>query len=331
MIKGDGVGPEVIDSTLKILDALNPPFKYIEFILGYQKWRKTGKAIDQEDIESIKQCKAVLKAPLYTPPVKEKNRTFPSVTLTLRKELNVYANIRPIKTFPGISPKQNIDLILVRENTEGLYSGVERFNGEKAVTERIITRKASKRICKYAFNLALKEKRSKITCVHKTNILKQTCGLFKEIFFETAKHYPSIKAEEMLIDTCAYKLIHSPEVFDVILTTNMFGDILSDEAAGLTGSLGLIGTYNIGDKHGIFEPIHGTAPDIAGKNIANPIGMITAASYMCNYLGLQETGEKIRKAITTVLKNKKFLTPDLGGKSTTTQLTNKIKETLTKL
>ncbi len=326
VIEGDGVGPEIMNSALEILNTLTLPFEYIKLDVGYKKWMETGEAISQGDMDILKKCDATLKAPLYTPSSKEKN--FSSVTLTIRKELDVYANIRPIKTFPGISPFTGLDLIIVRENTEGLYSGVEHSVNNGAVTERIITKASCEKICKYAFNLALKEGRRKVTCVHKANILKKTCGLFRETFFETAKDYPSIEAEETLVDACAYKLIRNPSSFDVIVTTNMFGDILSDEAAALTGSLGLVGSCNIGEKHAVFEPIHGTAPDIANEGVANPIGMIMAASYMCNFLGFKNEGEKIRKSVTEVLKEKKNLTPDLGGKLNTKQLTNKIKEVL---
>jgi isopropylmalate/isohomocitrate dehydrogenase-like protein len=320
IISGDGIGPEIMEAALQVLSHCDFDPEYIELKVGYQRWKRDGVAISKDDFDTLKECKAVLKGPITTPP--RMKDSFPSVTLQIRKELGLYANVRPLKSLP-ISPCKNVDMVIVRENTEGLYSGVETFDGEIATTQRIITRTASKRIINFAFNYAKKNARKKVTCVHKANVMKKTCGIFKEIFYQEAKRHSDISVDEILIDACTYKMVTDPQKFDVIVTTNMFGDILSDLAASFIGSLGLIGSSNIGDKHYLFEPIHGTAPDIAGKNIANPIGMLKAASYMLDTLGRKE-GNNIRKSITQILERKLSLTPDLGGTSTTSEFTKAI-------
>jgi isopropylmalate/isohomocitrate dehydrogenase-like protein len=321
IIPGDGIGPEVMDSALKVLENIGFNPEYLEVDVGYERWKREGKAIDKDDYEALRTCDAVLKGPVTTPP--RSTETFESVTLRIRKNLDVFANVRPFKSLP-VSPFKNVDLTIVRENTEGLYSGKETLSEGVAVTERIITEDASKRIFEYSFNLARKENRRKVTCVHKANIMKKTCGLFRDVFNKVSENYSDIVPDEKLVDACAYELVKNPQAFEILVTSNMFGDILSDEAAGLIGSLGLMGSINIGNENAVFEPIHGTAPDIAGKGKANPIGMMMATSYMLDYLDRIKEGNLIRKTIVNILEEGRVLTPDLGGTANNEKLTNTI-------
>jgi isopropylmalate/isohomocitrate dehydrogenase-like protein len=313
VIPGDGIGPEIMSASLEVLSSIGFFPEYVYLSVGLDKWKRENIAISEDDLDVLKRADAILKAPITTPP--SMRNSFSSVTLTIRKELELYANIRPLQSFP-ISPFKDINIVIIRENTEGLYSGVETFNGKTATTKRIITKKASERIVNFAFQYALNNWRKKITCVHKANIMKMTCGLFKEVFLEVAEKYPEINSDELLVDNCAFQMVSNPENLDVLLTTNMFGDILSDLGAALIGSLGLLGSINIGEKSILFEPVHGTAPDIVGKNIANPTGMIIASTYMLDFFGVKK-GEKIRKTINKLFGNRLDLTKDLGGKATT--------------
>jgi isocitrate dehydrogenase (NAD+) len=320
VIPGDGIGPEIMEAALKVLSSVGFQADYEELQIGYEKWRETGTAITDDDLKILRGCEVVLKGPVTTPP--RMKDSFKSVTLQIRRELDLYANVRPLKSTP-ISPFKGVDIVVFRENTEGIYAGEESFDGETAVTKRVITRVASQRIINHAFDYAMESGRSKVTCVHKANIMKMTCGLFQEVYQGIAANYPDITSEEVIVDACAYKMVSNPGSFDVIVTTNMFGDILSDLGAALIGSLGLLGSSNIGEDHVLFEPIHGTAPDIAGKKIANPTGMILASSYMLDHLG-EEVGESIREAINRVLESRTHLTPDLGGQATTQEYTDAI-------
>ncbi|MEM4478413.1 MAG: isocitrate/isopropylmalate dehydrogenase family protein, partial [Candidatus Methanomethylicaceae archaeon] len=244
--------------------------------------------------------------------------TFRSPTVALRQILDLYANVRPFKSRKGVaSLHNNVDMVIIRENTEGLYTGLEYVIGNTTMAIRIISRRASERIARFAFNFAKKEGRRKVTIVHKANVLKETCGLFRNVCIEIAKEYPDILCEEMLVDTAAMKMVMTPQIFDVIVTTNLFGDILSDEAAGIIGGLGLAPSANIGDKYAIFEAVHGSAPDIAGKGIANPTAIILSASMMLKYLGEIEIGKKIEEAIDAVIAEGKNITMDLGGNAKT--------------
>lgn len=239
--------------------------------------------------------------------------------------MNVYANIRPIKSYKGVNCiRDDIDFVIVRENTEGLYSQVEYGDCDKMIAERHITRKASERISKAAFNLCIKRGQSKVTCVHKSNVLKKTDGVFKESFYNIAKQYPQIAHEDYYVDAMAMYLITQPQNFDVIVSSNLFGDILSDESAGLVGGLGLAPSGNIGDHNGLFEPVHGSAPDIAGKHIANPCSMILSASMMLDYLGEWEISNDIKDAVEKVIADCKIRTPDLGGDACTMDVTKAI-------
>lgn len=322
LIRGDGIGPEIVDAALKVLDAVGFAAEYVEVDVGYGRWERDGVAITEKDIKVLRESDAILKGPLITPPEKG---GFRSVNVAMRKALGLYANVRPAKALPITKPDyQGTDLIIVRENMEGLYSGRERVEGDTAITERIITKDEVRRISEYAFRLAENEGRKRVTCVHKANIMKQTDGLFKEVFYEVAKQHPKIQADEVLVDACAFKLVTKPQQFDILLTPNLYGDILSDLAGGLIGSLGLLGSCNIGDEHALFEPVHGAAPDITGKGIANPTGMLFATSYMISYLGESGKVRHIQEAVEATLANRSNLTPDLGGKANTKLFTEAI-------
>lgn len=308
VIRGDGIGPEVIDSALAVLDAAGAEIDQVELEVGLGRWEKTGQALAEEDLEAMRECRCVLFGAITTP----SDPKYKSVLLRIRKELDLYANIRPFQD-------GKIDLIIVRENTEGLYSGIEDLGEDKSTTVRVITRRGCERIARKACQLAAKRKR--VTIVHKSNVLKSD-RLFLQICRDVAESQ-GVEHDDMLVDAAAYNLVRNPERFDVIVTTNLFGDILSDEAAGIVGSLGLCASANIGDKYALFEPIHGSAPDIAGKGIANPIGAIRSAAMMMDYLGRADLAGKIEAAVEWSLAQG-IKTPDLGGNSTTIEVTGEM-------
>jgi homoisocitrate dehydrogenase len=243
----------------------------------------------------------------------------------MRQSLELYANLRPCQSIPHELSKPNIDLLIVRENTEGLYSGVERLedDGNRAITERVITRKGSERVIRKAFELARQTNCKSVHVVHKANVLRQTCGLFRAVALEVAEEYPDITMHEMLVDTCAMELVHAPEQFEIIVTTNLFGDILSDEACMFVGGLGVAASGNIGVNAAVFEPVHGSAPNIVGTGKANPIATFLAAAMMLDYLDEKESAERLRKAVNDSIANGES-TPDLGGSLTTNQVTEKV-------
>ncbi|WP_296803645.1 homoisocitrate dehydrogenase [uncultured Methanobrevibacter sp.] len=319
IIGGDGIGNEVMDSCEYLLDKLDLEFSFEYGIAGFECFNNTGTTLPEETIKIANKSDAVLFGASTSTPGQ------PSPIINLRKALNVYANIRPIKSYKGVNClRDDIDFVIVRENTEGLYSQVEYGDCEKMIAERHITRKASERITKAAFNLCIKRGERKVTCVHKSNVLKKTDGVFKESFYKIAKQYPQIITEDYYVDAMAMYLITQPQNFDVIVSSNLFGDILSDESAGLVGGLGLAPSGNIGDHNGLFEPVHGSAPDIAGKNIANPCSMILSASMMLDYLGEWEISKDIKNAVEKVIAECKIRTPDLGGDSCTMDVTKAI-------
>ena len=319
IIGGDGIGNEVMDSCEYLLDKLDLEFSFEYGIAGFECFNNTGTTLPEETIKIANKSDAVLFGASTSAPGQ------PSPIINLRKALNVYANIRPIKSYKGVNClRDDIDFVIVRENTEGLYSQVEYGDCEKMIAERHITRKASERITKAAFNLCIKRGERKVTCVHKSNVLKKTDGVFKESFYKIAKQYPQIITEDYYVDAMAMYLITQPQTFDVIVSSNLFGDILSDESAGLVGGLGLAPSGNIGDHNGLFEPVHGSAPDIAGKNIANPCSMILSASMMLDYLGEWEISKDIKNAVEKVIAECKIRTPDLGGDSCTMDVTKAI-------
>ena len=322
IIPGDGIGKEVMEATINVLDALNLDFNYNYGEAGDECLNKCGKALPEETLNIIKKSDACLFGAA--------GESAADVIVKLRQEMNLFANLRPIRSLPYTNTLFNdLDFMIVRENTEGLYvSNGEEYTPEGAIARRIITRKASARIIDYAFNYAKNNNKSKVTCVHKANVLKKTDGLFKEIFYEIAKKYPEIKVEDYYVDATAMYLITRPHDFEVIVTTNLFGDILSDEGAGLVGGLGLIPSGNIGLDGAIFEPVHGSAPDIAGKKIANPTAMLLSAEMMLRYIGDNKKADKLNKAILSVLSNGKILTSDLGGSATTFEMADAVKNNI---
>ncbi|WP_458456285.1 isocitrate/isopropylmalate family dehydrogenase [Methanobrevibacter sp.] len=322
VIPGDGIGNEVMEAAIYILDSLDINFNYIYGEAGDECLKKTGTALPEETLDIIRNADACLFGAA--------GETAADVIVKIRQEMKMFANLRPIKSYPNTnSLAENIDFMIVRENTEGLYiAGEERYTDEGAIARRIITREAEERIIDYAFKYAKENNKSKVTGVHKANVLKKSDGLFKEIFYEVSKNYPDIQAEDFYVDATAMYLITQPESFDVIVTTNLFGDILSDEGAGLVGGLGLIPSANIGEDGALFEPVHGSAPDIAGQNKANPIGMMLSAIMMLRYLGENEAADKFDAAILKVLTDANNLTGDLGGSATTMELAREVKNNL---
>ncbi len=322
VLPGDGIGPQVVEEAVNVIKALKVNFNFIYGDIGYSAYRNIGSSLPQETLDKVQRCDATLFGAVTTPP---NIPNYSSPILKLRQHFNLYANIRPCKSMPISLSREKIDMIIVRENTEGLYSGCERVedNGNKAVTERIITKKGSEQIIRYAFELAKKKGRKTVTVVHKANVLRETCGLFRKVALEIAKQYPEITHNELLVDTCAMQLIRAPEDFDIIVTTNLFGDILSDEASMLVGGLGLACSGNIGEQTAIFEPVHGSAPDIMGQNKANPMATILSAKMMLEYLGLEREAKVVEKAVmSTIIEGK--TTPDLGGRLTTQEVTENI-------
>lgn len=317
VIKGDGIGPEIMDATLAVLDALEIGLRY-EFVdAGLSAFEKTGELLPEATLAAIEKYKVALKSPLTTPV----GEGFSSINVALRRKFDLYANVRPAISFPNTKSRyENIDLITVRENTEGAYIGEGQSlseDGETALLTQKITRKGSERIVRYAFDLARAVGRKKITVVHKANILKSTSGLFLKVAREVAAEYPDIECNEMIVDNTCMQLVMRPEQFDVIVTTNLFGDIISDLCAGLVGGLGLAPGANIGKDCAIFEAVHGSAPDIAGKGIANPCALLLGAVQMLEHLGQVEAAKRLKRAIIDTMTDKDHLTPDLGGTGST--------------
>lgn len=322
VVPGDGIGKEVMEATLFVLDSLDIDFDYVYGQAGDECLEKTGTALPSETLDIIRNADACLFGAA--------GETAADVIVKIRQEMKMFANLRPVKTYPNTdSLFENIDFMIVRENTEGMYiADEESYTDEGAVAKRIITREAEKRIIDYAFNYAVENNKSKVTAVHKANVLKKTDGLFKEIFYEVARDYPDIATEDFYVDATAMYLITQPESFEVIVTTNLFGDILSDEGAGLVGGLGLIPSANIGEDAALFEPVHGSAPDIAGQGIANPIAMMLSAVMMLRYIGENEAADRFDAAILKVLNDGNILTGDLGGSATTMELAEAVKDNL---
>lgn len=316
VIPGDGIGKEVMDATMHILEKLNLPFDYSFYEAGDGAQEKYGKALPDETLEACRESDAVLFGAA--------GETAADVIVRLRQELNTFANIRPAKALRGIKCLYpGLDIVIVRENTECLYRGFEfEFDG---VTEavRVITRQASERIARYAFELARREGRKKVTALHKANVMKRTCGLFRDVCREIAVEYPDIEFNDYYIDAACMYLVMDPFRFDVIVTTNMFGDIVSDLAAGLVGGLGLAPSANVGEKNAIFEPVHGAAFDIAGRGIANPTAMILTACMMLRHFGYSDEAKKVEEAVERVLESGKK-TPDLGGNLTTMEFATEV-------
>ncbi len=319
VIPGDGIGKEVMEAALHILDASDIEFEYTFADAGDEYAEKTGIPLPQETIDIVKQSEACLFGAA--------GESAADVIVKLRRELDLYVNLRPVKSYPGTKCLfDDVDFVIVRENTEGLYSGIEEYTDDGATAVRVITNKASERICRFAFEYAEKTSRNKVTAVHKANVLKKTDGIFKDNFYKVAEDFSSVESDDKYVDATAMFFITKPYMFDVIVTTNLFGDILSDEGAGLVGGLGLIPSANIGKKHGLFEPVHGSAPRLAGKGVANPSAMVLSAVLMLDYLEENEEARKLEKSLITVLSEGKVVTNDLGGSSTTMEMAAEIRD-----
>lgn len=326
LIPGDGIGPEITKSVQDVFQALNLDIQWDIVNAGEKVYEETGELIPDSVYQSIEKNKIVLKGPIATPI----GTGFRSINVTLRKKYNLYANVRPVQNLGTVpSVFENIDLILFRENTEDLYAGVEeQISKDEAHSIKIITRSASERIIREAFDYALKNKRDSVTVVTKANIMKLTDGLFLEVAREVAKEYPTVLFKEILVDNMAMQLVINPKQFDVIVTENLYGDILSDLMAGLIGGLGLVPGANIGDDVAIFEAVHGSAPDIAGKGIANPTAILLSACQLLNHINETEAANRLRQAIDTVLSDQSNYTADLGGNTSTKDFTQAIIEAL---
>ncbi len=318
VIPGDGIGKEVMEAALHVLEAVDIEFGYTFADAGDEYQEVSGVALPQETIDIVKNSQACLFGAA--------GESAADVIVKLRQELDLYVNLRPVKSYPGTKcVYDDLDFVIVRENTEGLYIGIEEETEEGATALRVITRKASERICKFAFDYAKKTGRSKVTAVHKANVLKKTDGLFRGTFFKVAEEYGDIETDDRYVDATAMFFITNPHMFDVIVTTNLFGDILSDEGAGLVGGLGLIPSANIGENTGIFEPVHGSAPGHAGKGTANPSAMILSAVLMLDYLEEHDAAQTVENALIEVLGESKVVTQDLGGNASTMEMAREIR------
>ena len=323
LIRGDGIGPEVVDATVRVLDSAGAEIDWDEQMAGVTAIERGMGPLPDDTLESIRRTKVALKGPLTTPV----GSGFRSVNVAIRKEFDLFANVRPARTLvPGMR-YENVDVTVVRENTEGLYVGIEHYiDTKKSAAESItiVTREASKRVIRFAFQLARSRPGRHLTLVHKANILKFTSGLFLNVGREMSERYPEVRFDDRIIDNMAMQLVIDPCRFDVIVTTNMFGDILSDLCAGLVGGLGVAPAANIGEEIAVFEAVHGSAPDIAGRGVANPTALMLAAAMLCEHVGQVEAGRRLQDAVEHVLGQGQIRTRDLGGEATTAQFTDAI-------
>ncbi|PYV39823.1 MAG: isocitrate dehydrogenase (NAD(+)) [Acidobacteria bacterium] len=317
LIPGDGIGPEVTNAALKVIEAAGIEVEWEVLNAGVEAFQKSGRYLPDELLNSIRCNHVAIKGPISTPI----GEGFSSINVTLRKALNLYASFRPIKNLPGVKTRfDNVDIIVVRENTEDLYSGLEHVVVPGVVESlKIITAEASTRIARFAFEYARRKNRKKISAIHKANIMKLSDGLFLECVRNVARLYPEIQYEELIVDNACMQMVLDPTQFDVMLLENLYGDIVSDLGAGLVGGLGLVPGANLGEEWAVFEPVHGSAPKIAGKNLANPTAMMLSAVLMFQHLGETEKANRIAYAIEAVYQKGKTLTSDLGGTATTTQ------------
>ncbi|MBL8086451.1 MAG: isocitrate/isopropylmalate dehydrogenase family protein [Chthonomonas sp.] len=319
VIPGDGIGPEIMDATISILEATGFEAEWIFLDAGMSAVEKGLDPMPQATLDKIREIGIALKGPTTTP----KGGGHQSANVQLRKALDLYANVRPAKTLPGVKgpfADKALDMIIVRENTEDLYAGIEfQPHPDIAQAVKVITRPGCARICNYAFNMAREQGRSKVTAVHKANIMKLSDGMFLSEFYKAAENYPDIKADDIIVDNCCMQLVTRPEQFDVLVTENLYGDIVSDLCAGLVGGLGLAPGANIGEKGAVFEAVHGSAPDIAGRGVANPTALLLSSVLMLRYLGLHEQADRIGKSVLRVCSDGKCLTVDLGGKASTSE------------
>jgi isocitrate dehydrogenase (NAD+) len=324
LIKGDGIGPEVVEAAVRAIEATGADIQWDPREAGAGAIPKHGAPLPEATLESIRNTRLCLKGPLATPI----GGGYRSVNVALRQEFDLYANLRPARVYAGLPNRYDkVDLFVVRENTQGEYSGIEHYidptkNAAEAIS--IITKHGCDRIIRFAFEHARAAGRKMVTLVHKANILKMTSGLFLDTGRQIAQSYPDIKFNDIIVDNCAMQLVRDPSRFDVVVTTNLFGDILSDLTAGLVGGLGLVAGANIGETAAIFEAVHGTAPDIAGKGVANPTAVMLAGSMMLDRMGQRERGLRLEAAVRKVISEGKDLTPDIGGKGTTQAFTDRV-------
>jgi isocitrate dehydrogenase (NAD+) len=324
LIRGDGIGPEISDATLRILKHAGAELTFDEQLAGLTAAEQLKNPLPQATIDSIERTRLALKGPLATP----KGEGYRSVNVALRQHFDLYANVRPVHTLAGVpSHYTNVDLCVVRENTEDIYAGIEHYVGPgrmAAESIAVITRHGSERIVRWAFEYARREKRKRVSLVHKANILKFSNGLFLDVGREVAKEYSDIAFDDIIVDACAMQLVKAPEKIDVIVTTNLFGDILSDLCSGLVGGLGVAPGANIGKDAAIFEAVHGTAPDIAGKGIANPTGLMLSAALLLDHVGQLDAANRLRTGVYSALANAETRTGDLGGRLNTAQYTDAV-------
>jgi len=322
LIPGDGIGPEITGAVVRIIEAAGVDVQWEGFVAGAEALSRYGDPLPEPVLESIKRNRVALKGPLTTPV----GTGFTSVNVRLRKTLDLYANLRPVKSLPGVTtPFGEIDLIVVRENTEDLYSGLEHVVVPGVVESlKIITERASTRIARFAFDFARNEGRKKVTAIHKANIMKLSDGLFLDCFRRVAAEHPEITADDKIVDSACMQLVMKPQQFDVLLLENLYGDIVSDLAAGLVGGLGIVPGANIGELGAVFEAVHGSAPDIAGKNIANPTALLQSSVLMLRFLGEREAADRIHRALEHTLAVRNVRTRDLGGTASTTEYTETV-------
>ena len=321
-IPGDGIGPEVTGAAISVMRAAGVQFEWDSFVVGAEALSRFGDPLPQDLIESIRRNKIALKGPVITPV----GTGFVSANVRLRKALDLYANLRPIKSLKGVKSRyEDVDLIVVRENTEDLYSGLEHEVVPGVVESlKIITDRASRRIAHFAFEYARREGRKKVTAIHKANIMKMSDGLFLNCFREVARDYPEIEANDLIVDNACMQMVMDPNQFDVLLMENLYGDIMSDLGAGLVGGLGIVPGANIGEEVAVFEAVHGSAPNIAGRGIANPTALIQTAVLMLKHIGERDAADRIQQALEKILAEGQFLTRDLGGNAMTMEFTEAI-------
>ena len=328
MIPGDGIGPDVTNSVQEVIEALSVDIEWEIAEAGETVMDEEGTPLPESVLESIRRNKIAIKGPLTTPV----GAGFRSVNVALRKELDLYANVRPALSMPGIDmPFENIDIITFRENTEDVYAGIEHMVGQNAAESiKIITREGTERLCRLAFEQAKEWERKRITVVHKANIMKFTDGLFRDVFFEVSKDYENDfeEIDDRIVDNMAMQLVQKPNEYDVLVCPNLYGDIISDECAGLTGGLGVAPGANIGDEYAVFEPVHGSTPKYAGQNRANPLATLRSAKNMLDYMGLHEDADRMQNAIEEALKSPENRTKDLGGSAGTKEFTQAIVKNL---
>jgi isocitrate dehydrogenase (NAD+) len=326
LIRGDGIGPEVADAVVSILEAARAPIAFEEAVVGLEAEKTEGDPLPERVLAAIRKNRVALKGPVGTPI----GKGFQSVNVRLRQALDLYANLRPVKNVPGVASRfQNVDLVVVRENTEDLYSGIEHTVVPGVVESlKIITEAASTRIARYAFEYARRHGRKRVTAIHKANIMKLSDGLFLDCFRRVAEHYPDIQADDRIVDAACMRLVMAPETFDMLLLENLYGDIVSDLAAGLVGGLGLVPGANLGPEVAIFEAVHGTAPDIAGQNKANPTALLLSTVLMLRHLELPALADRLEKALLATFAAG-VKTPDVGGFAGTKEFAKAIAQRLT--